>query len=345
MMLRRVDRTSAIDDDVVSVPLLEIRGLTVDYDADSRRLLAPRTRIRVLDGLNLAISGGETLGVVGESGSGKTTLLMSLLRLIPATSGKVLFDGVDVLSARGSELKQLRREIQVVFQNPFSSLDPRMSVEDLVAEPLRVHTHLSVSERRERVRELLDDVGMPNHFMVAFAHELSGGQAQRVALARALALKPRVILLDEPTSSLDVSVQAQVLNLLMDLRERHGLTYMFVSHDLGVVRHVSDRIVVMYLGEIIERGPAALVFADGSHPYTQALLSANALEVAGESRLIKGSVPSFASPPSGCRFHPRCPYAFEPCPVVVPGAIEVGDAHSARCHLLDPALRPDPRPP
>jgi oligopeptide/dipeptide ABC transporter ATP-binding protein len=334
--------TDAKADDPAPAPLIDIRGLTVDYDADSRRLIGRRRRVRVLHDLNLSIGAGETLGVVGESGSGKTTLLMSLLRLIPATAGEVLFDGLDVLTARRAALKRLRREIQVVFQNPFSSLDPRMSVEDLIGEPLQVHAGMSRQQRRDRVGELLEDVGLPNHYMIAFAHELSGGQAQRVALARALALNPRVILFDEPTSSLDVSVQAQVLNLLMDLRQRYGLTYLFVSHDLGVVRHISDRIVVMYLGEIIERGPASRVFSNGAHPYTQALLSANALSAEGEDRLIRGSVPSFADPPTGCRFHPRCPHAFEPCPTIVPGSTHLSSQHSARCHLLDPASRPQP---
>jgi peptide/nickel transport system ATP-binding protein len=321
-----------------SAPILEIRGLTVEFRGDSRLLFVRGRPIRVLDRLNLSISHGETVGVVGESGSGKTTLLMSLLRLIPATAGKVLFSGQDVLSASGRRLQELRREIQVVFQNPFSSLDPRMNVLELVSEPLRVHTGMSRVRRRERVAGLLEDVGLPRHFMSAFPHELSGGQGQRVALARALALSPKVILFDEPTSSLDVSVQAQVLNLLMDLRERHGLTYLFVSHDLGVVRHVSDRIVVMYLGEIIEDGPASRLFAEAAHPYTQALLSANALSSPTGTGLIRGSVPSFAAPPPGCRFHTRCPYAFEPCDSISPVAIEVGEAHSARCHLNDPSI-------
>lgn len=323
--------------------ILDIRGLTVDFRGDNRLFFSRGRPIRVLDGLNLSMAPGETVGVVGESGSGKTTLLMSLLRLIPATAGEVLFQGQDVLQASGRALQKLRRDVQVVFQNPFSSLDPRMNVLELVSEPLRVHSALSADERRARVVELLDDVGLPRRFMTAYAHEVSGGQGQRVALARALALSPKMLLFDEPTSSLDVSVQAQVLNLLMDLRERHNLTYLFVSHDLGVVRHISDRIVVMYLGEIIEDGLAGQVFEHGSHPYTQALLSANAL--AGGARatqLIGGSVPSFADPPAGCRFHTRCPYVFDVCRSVSPAAIHVDASHFARCHLLDPTIeKPD----
>lgn len=318
--------------------ILDIRGLTVDFRGDNRLFFSRGQRIRILDGLNLSVAVGETVGVVGESGSGKTTLLMSLLRLIPATAGEVRFQGIDVLNAGGRQLQKLRRDLQVVFQNPFSSLDPRMNVMELVSEPLRVHAALSANDRRDRVAELLADVGLPRYFMTSFAHELSGGQGQRVALARALALSPKMLLFDEPTSSLDVSVQAQVLNLLLDLRERHGLTYLFVSHDLGVVRHISDRILVMYLGEIIEDGPAAQVFERASHPYTQALLAANDLSGDVSAGLIRGSVPSFAEPPPACRFHTRCPYVFDTCKVVPPLAISVDVTHHARCHLLDPAI-------
>jgi oligopeptide/dipeptide ABC transporter ATP-binding protein len=325
-------------------PILEIVGLTVDFRGDNRLLLGRSSRVRVLDGLNLSVTVGETVGVVGESGSGKTTLLMSLLRLIPASAGQVRFQGQDVLRASGGQLQKLRRDIQVVFQNPFSSLDPRMSVLELIAEPLRVHTKMSTNERRDRVIELLEDVGLPRHFMTSFAHELSGGQGQRVAMARALSLNPKMLLFDEPTSSLDVSVQAQVLNLLMDLRDRHGLTYLFVSHDLGVVRHISDRIVVMYLGEIVEDGPAVDVFGRAGHPYTQAVLSANALSADSGAGLIRGSVPSFTDPPPGCRFHTRCPYVFDACRSVVPAPIPIGPSHSARCHLLDPTI-PKPEAP
>jgi oligopeptide/dipeptide ABC transporter ATP-binding protein len=219
-----------------------------------------------------------------------------------------------------------------------------MNVLELVSEPLRVHTAMSTSKRRERVIELLADVGLPRHFLTAFAHELSGGQGKRVAMARALALSPKMLLFDEPTSSLDVSVQAQVLNLLMDLRDRHGLTYLFVSHDLGVVRHISDRIVVMYLGEVIEDGPASRVFGNASHPYTQAVLSANALSGDLGAALIRGSVPSFSDPPPGCRFHTRCPYVFDACRVISPAAIRVDGSHTARCHLLDPTIDRPPAP-
>jgi oligopeptide/dipeptide ABC transporter ATP-binding protein len=319
-------------------PILEVRGLTVDYRGDSRLFISRAQRVKILENLNLSVASGETVGVVGESGSGKTTLLMSVLRLIPAAAGEVRFQGTDVLRAKGRDLNKVRRDIQVVFQNPFSSLDPRMDVLDLVSEPLRVHTSLSASERRDRVSELLQDVGLPAAFMNSFPHELSGGQGQRVAMARALALSPKMLLFDEPTSSLDVSVQAQVLNLLMDLKDRHGLTYLFVSHDLGVVRHISDRIVVMYLGEIVEDGPASKVFGEASHPYTQAVLAANALSSDAESGLIRGSVPSFADPPPGCRFHTRCPYAFDACRSISPANIAVDITHHARCHLLDATI-------
>jgi oligopeptide/dipeptide ABC transporter ATP-binding protein len=222
-----------------------------------------------------------------------------------------------------------------------------MNVFALVSEPLRLHTALSTSERRSKVAELLDDVGMEPRFMEAFAHELSGGQAQRVALARALALSPAILLLDEPTSSLDVSVQAQVLNLLIELRKRHGLTYLFVSHDLGVIRHISDRIVVMYLGEVVEDGPAAGVLAKPAHPYTQALFRASGLGVRDDhAGLIGGGVPTFTEPPAGCRFHPRCPFAFDLCETTPPQFAEAGGNHKAACHLLDSeATQPASRAP
>jgi oligopeptide/dipeptide ABC transporter ATP-binding protein len=288
--------------------------------------------------LNLSVTVGETVGVVGESGSGKTTLLMSLLRLIPASAGQVRFQGQDVLRASGGQLQKLRRDIQVVFQNPFSSLDPRMSVLELIAEPLRVHTKMSTNERRDRVIELLEDVGLPRHFMTSFAHELSGGQGQRVAMARALSLNPKMLLFDEPTSSLDVSVQAQVLNLLMDLRRRFGLTYLFISHDLHVVLHMSDRVAVMYLGEIVEIGARDSIHREPKHPYTQGLLSA--IPVADPTRrrdriVPKGEVASGLEVPVGCRFHPRCPAAFDRCRVERPAPRAVGPGHQAACHLYD----------
>jgi len=272
---------------VIQAAALEIRDLRVEYSAGGGLLRRP-TPVRVLDGIDLIVKERETLGLVGESGSGKTTLLLSVLRLIPAASGQVRIAGEDVLTAPRDRLRWLRRRMQVVFQNPHSSLDPHLPVHELVAEPLRIHTRMTRPERLGRVTNLLDDVGLPSTFAKAFPHELSGGQAQRVAIARALALSPTLLLLDEPTSSLDVSVQAQVLNLLVDLQQELGLTYVFVSHDLSVVQHISDRIAVLHLGQIIELGPTERIFQSPEHPYTQALLAASLpAETSGAARHLR----------------------------------------------------------
>ena len=321
-----VDRTA---------PLLTIRDLRVDY-AVRRGLLRRAERLRILEGFSLDIEDGEVLGLVGESGSGKTTLIQAILGLVHPTGGQVLLDGKDLMRSDASQLRRLRRQIQVVFQNPFSSLDPHMKVLDVVAEPLRVHHEAKPSERRDRVIALLDEVGLGSHVVDAYPHELSGGQAQRVALARALALRPKLILLDEPTSALDVSVQAQVLNLLLDLQKRLHISYLFVSHDLEVVHHVSDRMAVMYLGEIVESGPAESMFRSPAHPYTKALLATGAESAErGNVVLLKGGIPKFSDPPAGCRFHPRCPFVMERCKTIEPAKFSAGPAWWARCHLLD----------
>jgi peptide/nickel transport system ATP-binding protein len=286
-------------------PLLEIDRLSADYRG-RRGLLRRGTPTRILEDFELEVRRGETLGLVGESGCGKTTLLLSLLRLVPARAGRVLLDGEDVLAADREGLQRLRRDAQVVFQNPFSSLDPRMTVLELVAEPLRLQGTHERAARRSAVVELLDAVGLGEQLLGSRPRQLSGGQAQRVAIARAIALRPKLLVLDEPTSALDVSVQAQVLNLLLDLQREFDMTYLFVSHDLRVVQHVSDRIAVMYLGELVELGRTEDVFSAPAHPYTQALLAAG-LEAdsrTGAAR-ARGSVPRFTEPPSGCRFHPR----------------------------------------
>jgi oligopeptide transport system ATP-binding protein len=317
-------------------PLLEIEGLCTDYAA-WRGLLRRGRGVRILEDFDLTVRRGETLGLVGESGCGKTTLLLSLLRLVPSRAGRVLLDSEDVLAAGGEALRRIRREAQVVFQNPYSSLDPRMTVLELVAEPLRVHGVGDRAERRAAVLELLDAVGLSEQHLGSRSRQLSGGQAQRVAIARAIALRPKLLVLDEPTSALDVSVQAQVLNLLLELQSEFGMTYLFVSHDLRVVQHVSDRIAVMYLGEIVETGNAEEVFAAPAHPYTQTLLAAGLSDKAPLRDVrVRGGVPRFTDPPSGCRFHPRCPHAMDICRTVSPDASTVGPGHWGRCHLIDP---------
>jgi oligopeptide/dipeptide ABC transporter ATP-binding protein len=328
-----MDRANADAD----MALLEIHGLTVAYPGARSGLIRRRGPVRVLESFELKILRGEVLGIVGESGSGKSTLLNAILGLQAATSGTIEFDGVDLLNVRGSALRRRQREIQAVFQNPFSSLDPRMTVISLIAEPLRLHLRLDKRAELERVQSLMRDVGLPTGLLQRYPHQLSGGQAQRVAIARALALNPKLVLLDEPTSALDVSVQAQIVNLLMDLQRTHGLTYVFVSHDLALVDHISERVAVMYLGELVEFGPAAAVSGAPLHPYTQALTTASRISVALSSKdrvVARADIPSFASPPSGCRFHTRCPFAMEICRQQNPGPTLMDDGHWARCHLL-----------
>jgi oligopeptide/dipeptide ABC transporter ATP-binding protein len=315
-------------------PMLEIQNLSTDYRS-SRGGLRRGLSVPILEGLSLEVRRGETLGLVGESGCGKTTLLLSILRLITPRAGSVLLDGEDFLAAHGQALRRLRRDVQVVFQNPFSSLDPRMKVLDLVTEPLRLQGR-SRAERQVEALELLDAVGVSRELANARSIQLSGGQAQRVAIARAIALRPKLLLLDEPTSSLDLSVQAQVLNLLVNLQHRFEITYLFVSHDLRVIQHVSDRIAVMYLGQIVETGPTDEIFTSPAHPYTQALLAAAfADDRPSEQAREAAAVPSFAHPPAGCRFHTRCPYAMGICRTTSPTPRNVTLGHIANCHLLD----------
>jgi oligopeptide/dipeptide ABC transporter ATP-binding protein len=296
-----------------------------------------RLTVRALEWVDLDIYPGETLGVVGESGCGKTTLGRCLIRLIEPTFGEVFFRGEDLLKLDRATLRQRRREFQMVFQNPYLSLNPRMNVLDLVGEPLRAHTDLRGRALADRVAELLDRVGLAREHLYRYPHEFSGGQLQRIAIARALALNPVFVVLDEPTSALDVSVQAQILNLLKELQAELGLTYLFISHDLSVVQHISDRIAVMYLGRIVEISTVERIFSDARHPYTQALLSSTPLPdpQARRSRIIlPGDVPSPLNPPPGCSFHPRCFQALPVCATDEPRLIDVGDDHLVACHRV-----------
>jgi peptide/nickel transport system ATP-binding protein len=322
-------------------PLLSVDGLRkYYYENDSlvdSLLQRERRAIRAVDDVSFEIAAGETLALVGESGCGKSTTGETLLELREPTEGSVTFDGIDVFDA--NNLTEFRRRAGIVFQDPFSSLDPRLTVGQIIREPLDIHGEGTPDERDERVRDLLDRVGLTADQIDRYPHEFSGGQQQRIGIARALALQPDFVVLDEPVSALDVSVQAQILDLLGDLQDEFGLTYLFIAHDLAVVRYIADRVAVMYLGEIVEKGTASDIFDDPAHPYTRALLESvprvGADEADRDIEALSGDVPSPSDPPSGCRFHTRCPIAREYCRTEAPPTFAVGDRASATCFRVD----------
>jgi oligopeptide transport system ATP-binding protein len=323
---------------VTAAPLLEVRGLAMHFPVSEGIVLSRKIGdVKAVDGVDFTINRGETLGLVGESGCGKTTTGRCILRLERPTAGEILFDGRDVNRMQRSELVALRRRMQVIFQDPYSSLNPRMKVGDIIAEPIKVHgVEPDAARRRARVRELLAVCGLDPKFTDRYPHEMSGGQRQRVGIARALALDPEFIVCDEAVSALDVSIQAQVVNLLEDLRERFGLTYLFIAHDLSVVRHLCQRVAVMYLGRIVEIADNNELFDNPLHPYTQALLSAvpipdPRIEAMREFHPPKGEVPSPLNPPPGCVFHPRCPMAVEGCRRQRPVLRELRPGHWVAC--------------
>ncbi|MEW6545488.1 MAG: ABC transporter ATP-binding protein [Bacillota bacterium] len=318
-------------------PLLEVRGLKKYFPIRTGVLRRVTGWVRAVDGVSLTVRRrGESLGIVGESGCGKSTLARTILRLVEPTGGSVVFDGHDITSLRGEDLRRMRRHMQIVFQDPYWSLDPRLRVMDIVAEPLRAHMRLSCRELRRRVEELCALVGLPAEFLSRYPHEMSGGQRQRVGVARALALDPSLVVLDEPTSSLDVSVQAQVLNLLSDLQARLGLSYLLISHDIGVVEHMCDNVGVMYLGVMVETGPVEKVLGRPLHPYTGALINAVPAPDPKKRSLgapLEGDVPDPSAPPPGCRFWTRCPHARDICRAEVPALRPVEPGHEVACHL------------
>jgi oligopeptide/dipeptide ABC transporter ATP-binding protein len=318
--------------------LLVVQDLAKCFPVHRGLLQRVRARVCAVDGVSFTIRRGETLGLVGESGCGKTTLARTVLRLIPATGGRVTFDGHDVFALNGRELKRLRRDMQIIFQDPYSSLDPRMRVGESIAEGLIVHGIGTPAERRQMVAEMLRKVQLQPDHADRYPRGFSGGQLQRVAIARALVLRPRLVVCDEPVSTLDVSIQAQVLNLLMDLQAEYGLTYLFISHSLGVVEHVSDRVAVMYRGKIVELAGRQELYQHPRHPYTQALMSAIPVpdpRARGKRIALREDVPNTASPPSGCRFHTRCPFATARCCEQEPAFKDYGGEHCVACWLLE----------
>ncbi len=322
--------------------LLEVRDLTKHFPIKTGILKRQTGTVYAVDGISFSVDRGETLGLVGESGCGKSTAGRSILRLIAATGGEVSFDGVDVMRASRSEMQKLRRDMQIIFQDPYASLNPRMRVRDIVGESLKIHRVGTPAERRRHVFELLETVGLNAEHAERYPHEFSGGQRQRIGIARALALNPKLIICDEPVSALDVSIRAQVINLLEDLQDEFDLTYVFIAHDLSVVKHISDRVAVMYLGKIVEISDSGVLYDRPQHPYTEALLSAVPIpdphtERARRRIILEGDVPSPAAPPSGCVFHPRCPRARPICSEAMPRLAstggDAGERHEVACYF------------
>jgi oligopeptide transport system ATP-binding protein len=329
-----------VQDGRAASELLVVRDLYKYFPIHAGVLSRHVGDVKAVDGIDFAIRSGETLGLVGESGSGKTTAGRVVLRLLPATKGEVIFDGRNVHELGREEVRKLRKEMQIIFQDPYASLNPRMTVGDIVAEPLLIHRLARGKEAEARVRELLRLVGLQPYHANRYPHEFSGGQRQRIGIARALAVSPKFIVADEPVSALDVSIQAQVINLLQDLQAQFGLTYLFIAHDLSVVRHISTRVAVMYVGKIVEIADRNELYENPLHPYTQALLSAipipdPAVEARRKRIILTGDVPSPVNPPSGCRFHTRCPLAFARCKTEVPASLAYGSNHVAACHWVE----------
>lgn len=317
-------------------PLLQVEGLKKYFPVHSG-LLGKRTGyVKAVDDISFFVNEGETLGIVGESGCGKSTTGRMLMRLLEPTEGKVSFNGKDLTSMSSSEMRKARRDIQMVFQDPYASLNPRHTVEKILTEPLIVHNIGDAKSRRKKVYELLEIVGLSSYHAKRYPHQFSGGQRQRIGIARALMTNPKLIIADEPVSALDVSIQAQVLNLMQDLQKELKLTYIFIAHDLGVVRHISDRVGVMYLGRMVELSTSESLYAEPLHPYSKALLSAVPVpdpDFIREQIILEGDIPSPSNPPSGCTFHTRCPFKMEACTKVTPKLEEVKQGHFVACHL------------
>lgn len=335
------NKPSALDG-TTAEDLLRVDNLVKHYPIRGGLLQRTVAQVKAVDGVTFSVKKGETLGLVGESGCGKTTVGRTILRLIPNTSGKVTFDNKDVFSLNGTEMKALRKDMQIIFQDPYSSLDPRMPIGESVGEGLLVHGMRDTRKRNDAVMEMLKRVGLEDYHAKRYPHEFSGGQRQRIGIARALALRPKFIVCDEPVSALDVSIQAQVLNLLKDLQKDFGLTYLFIAHNLAVVEHISDRVGVMYVGKLVELAPRDRIFADPLHPYTKALLSAIPMPdptLKRDRMILQGDVPSPVNPPAGCRFHTRCPFAVEKCKQQEPLLKELKPGQFAACWVAEEQIQ------
>lgn len=318
--------------------LLETKNLSKYFTGKKGLLNRQPAQVKAVDHVSFTVNKGETLGLVGESGCGKSTLGRTILRLIPATEGQVLYNGEDILTYDKKKMWEMRRKLQIIFQDPYSSLNPRMTVYDLISAPLEVYKIGTKAERREMVEEILQEVGLDKQYLNRFPHEFSGGQRQRIGIARALILNPEFVVCDEAVSALDVSVRAQVLNLMRNMQQKKNLTYLFISHDLSVVRHISDRIAVMYLGSVAEVAEKAQLYSNPMHPYTKALLSAIPLPDVKKKRqriILQGDVPSAYNPPSGCKFHTRCPYATDRCKQEIPVLRQMEKEHQVACHRAE----------
>jgi len=318
--------------------ILKVENLSKYFPVNSRRLFGRKNYIKAVDNVSFNIKRSKTLGIVGESGSGKSTLGKTILRLTEPTHGRVMFHGENIFSIKKNHLRELRKNIQLVFQDPFSSLNPRMKIKDLIMEPLYFHGIGTMADKEKLARDIMGKVGMEVDAFLKYPHEFSGGQRQRISIARALILNPDLIICDEAVSALDVSIQSQILNLLMKLQKEMGLTYMFISHDLSVIKHISDRVAVMYLGKIVEIGEVDEIFNHPKHPYTKALLSANLPldpNIEQERIILKGEIPNAINLPNGCRFHPRCWKKRDICEALEPDLLDIGGKHAVSCHYFN----------